>query len=176
LGSPTREGAKEEEFVGVEGIRRVVVEVVVVDGGQFYGLGLVAGFFADFAKGGDAGRIADVGPATGKGPGVVTALFDQEDAVFVEDGGADVDLWGGVAEIPLEEIEYGVRDVGIVGRGENLCGDLADLVEAFEVEGVFGVGEAVLRDGLEALSPLEPLGSFHGGVFSRAMGRRAKRF
>ena len=134
------EAAEEEEFVGVEGIGRVVVEIVVVDGGQYFCFGFVAGFFADFAEGSDAGRVADVGPATGEGPGAIVALLDEEDATVVEDGGADVDLWGGVAEISFEEIDYRVGGVGIVGRGENLGGDLADLVEAFEVEGIFGVG------------------------------------
>jgi hypothetical protein len=70
----------------------MVVEVVVVDGGQFYRFGLVAGFFTDFAKGGDAGRIADVGPAAGESPGAIVTLFDEQDAIVVEDGGADVDL------------------------------------------------------------------------------------
>ena len=75
----------------MERIRRVVVEVVVVDGGQLTPLWLHSRIFADFAEGGDAGRVADVGPATGESPGTVVA-FDEEDAIVVEDGGADVDF------------------------------------------------------------------------------------
>ena len=42
------EGADKENFVGVEGIRRMVVEIVVVDGGELFYFGFVAGFFVDF--------------------------------------------------------------------------------------------------------------------------------
>lgn len=162
LRSAAGETTDEEKFVGVEWIGRVVVEVVVVDGGQFFSSGFVAGLFADFAEGGDTGRVADVGPTAREGPGTVVAFFDEEDAIVVEDGGTDVDFWSGVTEIFLEEIDDGVGCVRIGGGGKHFGGDLADLVEAFEVEGIFGVGEAVLGDGLEALGPLEPLGVFHG--------------
>ena len=140
LWGATGERAEEEKFIGMEGKRRMVVEVVVVDGGELFYFGFVAGFFADLAEGGDAGCVADVGPAAGEGPGVVGAFFDEEDAVFVEHSRADVDLWSGVAEVIFKESDYGVCDLGIVGRGENFGGDLADLFEAFDVERIFGVG------------------------------------
>ena len=88
------ECAEEEEFIGVKGIGWVVVEIVVVDGGQLFCFGFVAGFFADFAEGGDAGRVTDVSPSAREGPGTVVTLFDEEDAIVVENGGADVDFLG----------------------------------------------------------------------------------
>ena len=62
------ECAEEEEFIGVKGIGWVVVEIVVVDGGQLFCFGFVAGFFPDFAEGGDAGRVTDVSPSAREGP------------------------------------------------------------------------------------------------------------
>jgi hypothetical protein len=166
LWGPARERADEEEFVRMEGIGRVIVEIVVVDGGEFFYLGFVARFFANLAEGGDARGIANISPTAGERPGSVVTFFDEEDAIVVEDSGADVNLWGGVAEISFEEIEHRVGRVGIVWGGENLGGDLADLVEAFYVEGIFGVRQAVLGYGLEALRPLEPLRISHRPYFS----------
>ena len=97
LRSATGEFGKEEELVGMEGVRRMAVEIAVEHGGEFGDADFVARFLTSFACGGDGRRLADIGPSAGKSPAAVFEFADEEDAAVLEYGDARVNFGSGVA-------------------------------------------------------------------------------
>jgi hypothetical protein len=99
---------EKEKFVGVEGIRRMAVKVAVENGSQLRDANLVAGFFARFTRSGDGRRLADVSPASGKGPAAVFELTDEKKAVVLEGGDAGINFWRGIADLFQENLFEGI--------------------------------------------------------------------
>ena len=95
------------------------------------------------------------GPAAGQGPQAFGALPHEKDLILFKDHSAHVGLGGGVTLFFFEDAaNYGEREV--TALGEDLGGELTEGLVAFDVERVFGEGEAVLGDGLEPFGPVEP--------------------
>jgi threonine dehydratase len=69
--------AEEEKFVGMESVGRMAMKVAVEDGGEFGDANFVAGFFKDFASGGNGRRLPDVSPTAGEGPAAVFEFADE---------------------------------------------------------------------------------------------------
>ena len=163
--------AEEEKFVGMEGVGRMAVQVAVKDGGEFGDANFVTGFFTDFAGGGDRRRVADIGPAAREGPAAVFDFTDEKEAIVLEGGDASVDFGSGVAELFgenfLESLRVGLRRAG----GHHFGGDGADFVIAMNVEFIFAIGEAGLRDSLKAARPGEPLRNGHDDILAAWVGR-----
>ena len=97
LGSATGEFGKEEKLVGMEGVRRMAVEIAVEDGSEFGDADFVAGFLTSFPCGRDGRRLADIGPPAGKSPAAVFEFADEKDATVPEGGDARVNFRRGVA-------------------------------------------------------------------------------
>src|ERR1700722_6623664 len=136
--------------------RRMVVFVAVVNCGEFFYDDVEAGFFLHFANSGEAWRVADVGPSTGKSPQSVRAFFHEQDSVGVEDRGADVYFRRSIALFKFESFEYGCRFAEASAGGHDFGGDGAEFVVALLVVRVFAIGEAVLRERLQTTRPFEP--------------------
>jgi hypothetical protein len=117
----------------------MAVEVAVENSGEFGDADVVAGFFAGFSGSSGAGRLAHVGPATGKGPKAILELADQENSVVAEGGDADIDFRGGVAGLLREEIVDGGGTREFRARGSHLGGDVADFVVALDIEFVLAI-------------------------------------
>lgn len=164
LGSAALEFGEEENFVGVEGVRGMALQVAVEKRGKFGDAHFVAGFFADFASGGDGGRLADVGPAAGEGPAAVLEFANKEDAVLVEGRDAHVDFGSGVAGLMGEEVADGSEVLEGSAGGHHFGGDGANFFVALDVELVFAIGETGLRNGLEASRPGKPGRNGHGDI------------
>lgn len=107
--SATDDFGKKEELVGVEGVRRMAVEVTVEKGGEFADADFVAGFFASFPNGGNGGRLADICPATRECPTAVREFADQKNAFALESSDTNIDLGSGVTELPGEKLFQRIR-------------------------------------------------------------------
>lgn len=97
LGSATGEFGEEKEFVAMEDVRWLAVEVTIEDGGKLCDADFVSRFFASFAGGRDGRRLADVGPTAGESPAAVFEFADEEDLVVAKGGDANIDFGSGVA-------------------------------------------------------------------------------
>ena len=107
LGRTTAELGEEEEFVGMEGVGRMAVEIAVVESGELGDVHFVAGLLAGFPGRGDRWGFADIGPATGESPTAIFELTNEEDAVFVEGGDAHVHFGCGIAGLLGKKIADG---------------------------------------------------------------------
>jgi len=141
LSRATLEFAEEKELVSVESVRRVPVEVTVVQRCELRDANVVAGFFPGLARGGDAGRLTHIGPAARERPATVFNLADQENAAIMKDGGANIDFGSGIACLTREE-----RGRWLIGRkqsarGHDFGSDGSDFVIALDVKFVLTVGE-----------------------------------
>lgn len=96
LGVAANDFAEEEGLVGMEGVGRMTVEITVEKRDEFGDADFVAGLFAGFAGGSEGGRLADIGPAAGKGPAAIFEFADEKDAVVLEGGDADINLGSSV--------------------------------------------------------------------------------
>ena len=157
-GGATKEASEKKELVDMERHGRMAVFVAIEDSGEFGDGDVEAGFFFDLADGDGAGGFTDVGPTTGKSPEAVFAFLNEEDAVAIEDGGADIDFGSGVPEIIFEDVEErsGIGEGGAVGH--DVGGEALDFFVALAIIGIFAEGETGLRDSLETTGPVEPLG------------------
>lgn len=164
LRSAAMEFSEEEDFVGMEGVGRMALAVAIEKGNEFGEANFVAGFFADFASGGDGGRLANIGPAAGKSPAVVLEFANQEDAVVAKGSDANIDFGSGVAGLLGEEVLNGRDGRKCSAGGHHFGGDVADFVVALDVEFVVAIGEAGLRNGLESARPGEPGRNGHGSI------------
>ena len=97
LRSATGEFGKEEELVGVEGVRRMAVEIAVENGSEFGDADFVAGFLTSLASSSYRRWLTDIGPSAGKSPAAVFQFTDEEDAAVLEYGDARVNFGSGVA-------------------------------------------------------------------------------
>jgi hypothetical protein len=165
-GATTGHFGEEEQFVGVEGEGRMAVEIAVVDSSEFDDADLIAGFFANFAGGGDGREITDIGPATRKGPATILEFADEEDFTVVESGDTGIDFASGVTGLLGEKIFEGFG-VGTIRAGSHhFRGHGADFVIALDVELVLAISEARLGDGLQAACPREPVGNGHRSILA----------
>ena len=96
-----------KQLIGVEGMDGVALHVAVEQGRELGDLDFVAGFFADFASGGDRRRFAHISPAPGERPVAVGEFADEEDAVVTESRDADIDFRGGVTGFLSKKIKDG---------------------------------------------------------------------
>ena len=166
LRAATGDFGEEEKFVGVEGEWRMAVEVAVVDGGEFGDADVVAGFFANFAGGGDGRRLTDIGPTAGKSPTAILKFTHEKDFVVLESGGTDIDFGSGVTGLLGEKIFQGFG-AGSIGAGSHdFRSDGAGFVIALNIELVLAIGKARLRDGLQATRPGEPVGNGHRSILA----------
>ena len=132
------EFGEEEDFVSMERVGWMAVEVAVENGGEFGDANLEAGFFAGFASSGDGGWLADIGPATREGPAAVLEFADEEDAAILESGDAHINLGRGIARLLGKKF---LQTSGVLARaiGHDLRGDGADLLVALNIEFVLAI-------------------------------------
>jgi hypothetical protein len=165
-GGASDEVSEEEEFVGVESVGGMVVQIAIENRGEFCDANFVAGFFAKFADGGERGRFADIGPAAGKCPAAIVEFTNQQDAAVFECGDAHIDFGSGVTGLLGEDFLKRFR-VGKSGTGgHHFRSDAANFVVALDIEFVFAIGEAGLRNGLQAARPCEPWRNRHGAILA----------
>jgi hypothetical protein len=160
------EFAEEKEFVSVEGVRRMAVEVAVIEGSELGDTHVVARLFTGFTRGGGAGRFTHVNPAAGEGPAAVLEFAHKKNAPVTKDSDTNVDLGCGVAGLPGEK-----RSDGFIGGkrsagGHDFRSDSADLLIPLDVKLVLAESQTRLRDGLEAARPGEPLRIRHTNILA----------
>jgi hypothetical protein len=167
---------EEEEFVGMEDVGRMAVQVAVKDGGEFGDTHFVTGFFASFARRRVTGSFADVGPTAGEGPEAVLKFTNEENSALAEGGDSDIDFGSGVTGLLGEK----VQDRSGAGEGSSggthLRGDFADFVVALNVELVLTIRETGLGDGLETARPSEPLRNGHGIILAQELTANSLQF
>jgi hypothetical protein len=88
----------------------------------------------------------------------------------LEGGDAGVDFGSGVAELFDKYFLEGFR-AGLRAGGHHFRGNAANFVIALNVEFIFAIGEAGLRDGLKAARPGEPLRNGHEDILAARIGR-----
>ena len=160
------EFAEEKEFVSVEGVRRMAMEVAVIKGSELGDTYVVAGLFTGFTGRGDAGRFTDVNPAAGEGPSAVFEFAHKKNAAVLKDSDANVDLGCGVACLLGEK-----RGDGFIGGkrsagGHDFRSNSADLLITLDVKLVLAESQTRLRDGLETARPGEPLRIRHTNILA----------
>jgi hypothetical protein len=166
LRAAAAEFAEEKEFVSVEGVRRMAVEVTVIEGSELGDTHVVAGLFPGFAGGSGAGRFTDVNPAAWEGPAAILEFAHKKNAAVMKDSDANVDLGCGVAGLVGEE-----RGDGFIGRkgstgGHDFRSNSADLLITLDVKLVLAESQTRLRDGLETARPGEPLRIRHTNILA----------
>lgn len=146
------------------------MKFAVKEGGQFRDADFETGFFTNLASGGDGGRLANVRPAAGKRPAAVLNFADEKNLAIAERSDTHVDLGSGVARLLGKE----VLDRSGAGEGgacaHHFSGNVADFVVAVDIEFVFGIGQAGLRDSLKTPSPDEPLWNRHASILAAERG------
>lgn len=160
------EFAEEKEFVSVEGVRRMAVEVAVIQGGELGDTHVVAGLFPGLTGGSGARRFTDVNPAAGEGPAAVLEFAHKKNAAVMKDSDANVDLGCGVASLLGEK-----RGDGFIGRkrsagGHDFRSNSADLLITLNVKLFVAKGQTGLGDGLKAARPGEPLRIRHINILA----------
>jgi len=103
-------------------------------------------------------RVADIGPAAGKGPPAASPFAHEQELLAAEDDRPHVHLRGRVAEA------RGEGHADLLGRDAERAlrhrhRDLAQLLVALAVERIARVGEPRLRDRLDPLRPAKPVGA-----------------
>ena len=128
--------------------------VLVHQGGELDGAGVIAGFLVDFPRYRLRGRIVHVHPAARQSPAAVRAFAHQQHLIAVEDAAAHVDFGRRIAALTFPEgarLAGGDREL----ERQHLRRQLLQLGVALAIERIAAEGQPVLRQRLQLACPLE---------------------
>ncbi len=158
--------AKKESFVGVKGVRGMLVEITVVESGKLGDANFVAGLFPNFPRRRERRRLAHIRPAARQRPAAVLEFSHEKDLVVAEGSNADVDFRSGISGLLGEQFFQGITAGECGARVHHLGGNGADFVVTLNIEFILAIGETGLRDGLQTARPSQPGRNRHGCILA----------
>ncbi len=151
-----------------------VAAVPIVERHQSLHLAVQPRLLADFLDRVPRDALQRVAPTAGKRPATVV-LMDEEDASgLVEEGRTGIDFRGLEAHLVAEKPLHRLQGVS-APYGHHLGGDVADALEAFGIEGIFGVSQPRLGQELQLLGPRQPTFLMRLGHERTPFGRASPR-